>query len=161
MKRRMVILVAVALLATMGGAGCGDETTAPVDQVPQDTAPPAAVTGLELQLSPDRNPNVVLRWNAGAELDLAGYNVYRALVASESDWPQSKRSQSIIASGMSVLATVTDALYLDDSVQFGETYRYAVSAVDESGNESGLVYTESVSVEAEPPRGTAELRHLN
>jgi hypothetical protein len=155
----MVILVTVALLATVGGAGCGNETTAPVD-TSQDTAAPAVVTGLGFQLSTTENPNIMLMWNAGAEPDLMGYNVYRARLDGAE--PQSKRSAGRIATEMRLLATVTQEFYLDDGVLSGETYRYAVSAVDESGNESGWVYTEPVRVEVDErlPRDQVELKRL-
>ena len=132
MTKRMVILVSAALMATLGIVGCGNKSaTTPI--VEQDTAPPAAVTGFTFQLNATQSPNIVLSWNASAELDLAGYNVYRMLVL-----PANREMQHITA-GMELIRTVTNSFVSDDAVVSGSTYVYAVSAFDVSGNESARV----------------------
>jgi len=65
---------------------------------------------------------VSLDWDDNAEADLKEYNVYRA---DGSGGPYTE------------IATVTNSAYTDIGVSNGMTYYYVVTAVDESGNESG------------------------
>ena len=67
---------------------------------------------------------VDLSWAANTELDLAGYIVYR----SESG----AKPKRISPSGAPLIAPA----FRDTSAMAGHTYRYSVSAVDTSGNES-------------------------
>jgi len=139
MTKRMVILVAAALMATLGIVGCGNKsTTAPI--VVQDTAPPAAVTGFAFRLNATQNPNIVLSWDASPELDLGGYRVYRMLVLP------ANREMQHLTSGMELIRTVTNEFVSDRNVVNGATYVYAVSAFDVSGNESSLVRSSPLSV---------------
>jgi len=139
MTKRMVILVSVALMATPGIVGCGNKSvTEPI--VVQDTAPPAAVTGLTFRMNPTRDPNVVLTWNASPELDLAGYIVYRMLVL-----PANRETQHITA-GLELFRTVTNEIISDDTVVAGATYVYAVTAFDISQNESSRAQSGPVRV---------------
>jgi hypothetical protein len=84
----------------------------------KDEFPPATPTGLIATASPS---SVELSWNSNAEPDLAGYRVYR----STSGGPFEK------------LADVNAIPpYSDHAVERGKAYRYAVTAMDKSGNES-------------------------
>lgn len=67
-----------------------------------------------------------LSWSPNSEADLAGYVVYRA----EGDG----KPERISAANAPVIAPT----YRDATAQAGHTYRYQVSAVDVSGNESAL-----------------------
>src|SRR5262249_44868752 len=88
-----------------------------------DTAPPATPDGLAGTLeSPGQ---VRVRWNASAEPDLAGYNVYRAPAPA----------------GLFVRPTASPVPtndYLDATVPDSLAVWYEVSAVDTTGNESAL-----------------------
>ncbi|MCB0119542.1 MAG: hypothetical protein KDD72_10975, partial [Anaerolineales bacterium] len=85
-----------------------------------DNVPPAAPTGLAA--SP-YSSNVSLTWNASADSDLAGYNLYRS---TTSGGPYTKLNVSLLAG----------TTYLDTGLVNGTGYFYVVSAVDTSNNES-------------------------
>jgi hypothetical protein len=85
---------------------------------PVDLFPPAVPSGL----APSAAANSIeLVWDRNTEPDLAGYRIYRA-----------------VASGaFEKLADVSQIpSYSDRNVEHGKTYRYAISAVDQAGNES-------------------------
>ena len=145
MKRRMVILVSVALWA-MGSVGCGSKSTTTAIMPPEDSVPPAAVTGLAFQLNATQNPNIVVTWNPGAELDLAGYNVYRARVPNLGDIP-AKREPDHVMAGIQLVTMVANSLFMDEDVVAGASYMYAISAIDVSGNESPRVLSTPVRVD--------------
>jgi hypothetical protein len=52
----MNLWVAVALAAVIGVVGCANETSSPL--APEDSVPPALVTGLEAFVHVGTNPNV-------------------------------------------------------------------------------------------------------
>ena len=85
---------------------------------PMDNFPPAAPADLRATASAN---SVELSWEANAEPDLAAYRVYR----------------SVNGGAFEKIADVNDIpAYSDKAVQSGKTYRYVVTAVDKSGNES-------------------------
>jgi len=90
-----------------------------VSITPVDTFPPAVPTGL----SPSAAANSIeLAWERNTEPDLAGYRVYRAVAGG----------------AFEKIADVSQIpSYSDRNVEHGKTYRYAISAVDQTGNESG------------------------
>jgi len=99
-----------------------DETT----KLYKDEFPPAAPAGLIATPSP---ATVELSWDSNTEPDLAGYRVYR----------------SIDGGAFAKVADVNEIpAYSDHAVERGKTYRYAVTAMDKSGNESAR----SATVEA-------------
>jgi hypothetical protein len=84
----------------------------------KDEFPPAAPAGLIATPSP---ASVELSWESNTEPDLAGYRVYR----------------SIGGGAFEKVADVNEIpAYSDHAVERGKTYRYAVTAMDKSGNES-------------------------
>ncbi len=85
-----------------------------------DTTPPAAPTGL---LATAVTGAINLDWADNTEADLAGYTVYRATAAAG---PFSALNGALLAGSS----------YADASVTAGTTYWYAVTADDQSGNES-------------------------
>ncbi len=94
-----------------------------------DTSPPAAPGGVT---ATRETSNARVRWSANSEPDLASYTVYRATGASG--------PFGAIASGI----VVTD--YLDAAVPGGvTTLWYALTASDDSGNESARSSAASVS----------------
>jgi hypothetical protein len=85
----------------------------------RDIAPPAAPAGLAVL---PREGGLEILWSPSAESDLAGYRVYRAAPGAEPE------RVAEVAAGR--------ASWLDESAQRGVAYRYQVTAVDPSGNES-------------------------
>ena len=102
----------------------------------RDTFPPAAPSGLvAVPVSAIMNngaPEVDLSWSANTESDLAQYRVYRRSVTTN------QLMQRIAPEGGNGpgVETVVAPAYRDLHVQPGQTYSYAVTAVDTSGNES-------------------------
>ena len=84
----------------------------------EDKFAPAAPANLRATASAN---SVELSWDANTESDLAGYRVYR----------------SVNGGAFEKIAEVSEIpAYSDKPVEAGKTYRYAVTAIDKSGNES-------------------------
>ena len=133
MLRRTNLWVAVALAAVFGVTGCANETS---PLAPEDSVPPALVTGLEAFVHVGTSPNVALHWDPGSETDLAGYRIYRSEPRTSSG--SIKRGTTRIESVE--LDVVTASTYVDTNVSLGVSYRYAVTAIDAAGNESPRTY---------------------
>jgi fibronectin type 3 domain-containing protein len=85
---------------------------------PEDKFPPAAPANLRATASAN---SVELSWDANNEADLAGYILYR----------------SVNGGAFEKIASVNEIpAYSDKPVEAGKTYRYVVTAIDRSGNES-------------------------
>jgi hypothetical protein len=121
--------------------------SAPVQVAMVDTFPPAAPAALAaVPVSAAMNngqPEVDLSWSANTEPDLAQYRVYRRDVTQQETMRQIAPPP---ASGPNAETVVAPA-FRDLHVQPGHIYRYAVTAVDASGNES----TRSTEVSATIP----------
>ncbi len=89
-----------------------------VEIVPVDKFPPAVPAGLTAAPSPD---SIELTWDRNTEPDFAGYRVYRSLDGA----PFEKIADLVEAPN-----------YSDRRIASGKRYRYAISAVDQLGNES-------------------------
>jgi fibronectin type 3 domain-containing protein len=101
-----------------GGKEAESEIGEPVALTPVDTFPPAVPANLRAAAAP---ASIELAWDRDTEADLAGYRVYRAEGSGE----------------FARVAEVSQIpTYSDSSIEHGKTYRYAVSAVDQAGNES-------------------------
>jgi hypothetical protein len=88
-----------------------------------DVFPPAVPTGLQAVSSgPGQPPFIDLIWSPVADADLAGYNVYR----HEQGAAPVKRNAQLIRT----------PAFRDAAAAAGKKYFYAVSGVDERGNES-------------------------
>ena len=122
MSKRSSILVGLFCVMALV-AGCGDSNPAAVG----DTVAPAAVLDVTVQVVSN---GVDVVWSAGTEPDLAGYNVYRSVNGGSS----------------TLMATETTTTFHDGAVSVGSVYRYEVSVVDDSGNESPRVATVDVSL---------------
>ncbi len=85
---------------------------------PEDTFPPAVPTGLSAVPGID---TIELAWARNTEPDFRSYSIYRAV----GDGPFTALATGIGAPAIS-----------DSAVESGMRYRYAISAVDASGNES-------------------------
>lgn len=92
--------------------------SAPVSITPADKFAPATPAGLIVQAGIG---GVEIAWDRNAEPDLRGYQVWRTAAGGELQ---------------RLGEPVTMASFSDRSVAAGNRYRYAVSAIDASGNES-------------------------
>ncbi|MCX6626921.1 MAG: hypothetical protein NTW28_04730 [Candidatus Solibacter sp.] len=85
--------------------------------IPRDIFPPAAPKGVQAASAPN---SIELNWEGNSEGDLSGYRVYRG-------------------EGNGALEKIADVSavpsYSDRRVEHGKTYRYAIAAVDQTGNE--------------------------
>ena len=100
------------------------EPSPPLTLTFHDTIPPGAPTGLAAVTAGGfgEAPSIDLSWEPNSELDLAGYNVYRA-------------------GGDSLFGRVNSDLvpgpeFRDTSAEAGKAYAYRVTAVDQHHNES-------------------------
>ena len=109
------------------------EFSAPLRVEVQDIFPPAVPTGLVAVATTGENAAdtaIDLSWQPVTDTDLAGYAVYRR--EADAAWQR-----------ISPAVPFVPPAFHDAQVQLGHTYRYAVSAIDQSGHESAR------SVEAE------------
>ncbi|HEV2199634.1 MAG TPA: hypothetical protein VGR73_07425 [Bryobacteraceae bacterium] len=94
------------------------EVSAPVAITPQDEFPPAVPAGLA---GVPGIGAIELVWQRNVEDDFAGYNVFRA--AGDEEFQK-------------IAGPIDAPVYSDREIDAGKTYRYAVSALDRTGNES-------------------------
>ena len=91
-----------------------------------DILPPAAPVGL--QAIPG-SQQIVLAWRANSEVDLAGYNIYRRLLAGQFE----------------TLATrMEDTTYVDLGLTNGTDYEYRVTAVDRASTPNESVAADTI-----------------
>ncbi|MGA8029412.1 MAG: hypothetical protein WB992_19900, partial [Bryobacteraceae bacterium] len=89
-----------------------------VDITPIDIFAPSVPTGVTALATPE---SIEVSWQRSPESDLKGYYVYRSV----SGGPFVRMGDLL-----------TLPVYSDHSVEHGKTYRYAVSSIDQKGNES-------------------------
>ncbi len=110
----------------------------------RDTFPPAPPSGLVAipvaAVMNNGTPEVDLSWSANNEPDLAQYRVYRRDVTGNQ--PTHRLAPESDAAADAIVAPA----YRDLHVQAGQTYTYAVTAVDTSGNESARSAQVTVTV---------------
>ncbi len=95
------------------------DLSVPASVLARDVAPPSVPSGLNLVQGID---TVELGWDPNTEPDFKAYRVYR----------------SVGNGAMQLLADNVQApAYSDKQIKSNETYRYAVTALDQAGNESG------------------------
>jgi len=94
-----------------------------------DVFPPNVPTGLAaVATAPDQQggPSIDLSWQPVTNPDLAGYAVYRReSTETDGNWRRISPAQPVAGPG-----------FHDPDVQPGQTYRYAVTAIDQAGHES-------------------------
>lgn len=117
MRQKMKYGFAAALIALLA-AGCSVEKT--IVEPAQDYQAPATPRGVT---SITGDEYVEILWYESDEADLAGYRVYRSFT---------------LTGVYDLQATVHSGYYLDDKVDNGYTYYYAVASYDYNGNESDL-----------------------
>ncbi len=127
--------IAVAANGTITGTGATRVAGAPFD-IPIDTTPPDAPADLG---ATHGDGSVALAWDANAETDLAGYNVYR-----------STTTPVALVSPLNGGTLLTSPAFVDNTVPNGTLYRYVVTAVDDSGNPSAAS-NEASATPAGPP----------
>jgi hypothetical protein len=94
------------------------EISPPVSITPKDIFPPAAPLGLTVVAGIG---TIELAWDRNTEPDLRGYRVYRSV-----DGGEFQRVSDL----------VEVPAYSDHDIQAGKRYRYAITAIDQVGNES-------------------------
>jgi len=137
MRNLKHLFVVIAALVVFVGA-CGKEGGDGLPTV--DTAPPVPPVGVQVQGEDDL---VAIRWDENAEIDLAGYRLYKS---SFEDGPFGIESSGLVY-----------CPWFYDKVLAMEMTYYKVTAVDESGNESafsrivGIYYNTDRKVQPEAP----------
>lgn len=99
------------------------DQAAPAASTSGDTTPPAVPTGLTA--TTPAYLTVALSWSAVTATDLAGYRVYRSTGAS-------------VTTADELIGSPTGASFTDTNVVAGTTYRYGVTSVDTTGNQSAI-----------------------
>ncbi|MBD3297612.1 MAG: hypothetical protein GF341_03075 [candidate division Zixibacteria bacterium] len=123
---RRLILLAVALAATMALAGCSDDDDVYRSDV--DLQAPATPRGVYSITGDER---VTIVWLGSDEQDLEGYAVYRS---RDLDGPYHEIGEVLVDDLPLRLE------FVDRNVTNGQTYYYAVSSFDYAGNLSELSY---------------------
>ena len=101
-----------------GAAVAESDLSDPGQVTPVDTFAPATPSGLNAIAAAS---NIELVWERNTEPDLAGYRIYRSLAGG----------------AFEKVADIPEApSYSDNKLESSKLYRYAISAVDRSGNES-------------------------
>jgi hypothetical protein len=110
----------VQALAPAGEGTAESENSITVTFTPKDVFPPQPPTGVKYILG---GKTIELTWTRNTEADLKGYRVYRAFENNAFEH---------------ITEVQESTSYSDRNIEPGKTYRYAVTAVDLSGNESKL-----------------------
>ncbi len=132
-------------ITAVGNAGpplLQSEMSLPVKATFRDLVPPPAPASLTPLIE---TKAVRLIWPAVEAADLAGYKLYRAEGAGHG--AEIKDVGTIPIEGGQIF-TATD--FVDVRVALGIAYRYAVTAIDKSGNESARVWTDWVVAPKSP-----------
>lgn len=106
------------MVQAIAGANQWSLLSPPAEITPEDKFPPAVPEGLSAVATP---ASIELAWTRNTETDFQGYNIYRSV----DNGPFDKIASRIDAPAFS-----------DTKIEPGKTYRYTVSAVDLTGNES-------------------------
>ncbi len=126
-------VVSVADVPGQSASEVEGEDTPELTIFAHDVFPPAVPTGLQAVFSgPGQAAFIDLVWGPVRDADLEGYNIYR----HEKGGPEERLNQEQVPS----------PAYRDNNVAQRRTYIYAVTAVDERGNESGRSEEASESV---------------
>jgi hypothetical protein len=102
----------------VAGESQQSDVAGPVEQTPKDEFPPMVPAGLTAVPGVS---SIELAWERNTEPDFKGYNVFRSVEGG----PFEK-----------VASLIEAPAYSDRQIEAGKKYRYAVSALDVTGNES-------------------------
>ena len=102
-----------------------------------DDTPPIAPQDLLVSQEAD---SIILSWLPNPEIDVKKYFIYR------------NTSQSELLSFSSVIdeVEIPDTTYIDQNIASAETYYYVITAVDISGNQSGISNLKSITTKSRP-----------
>ena len=117
-------LLSVVALAAVLATGCTSENNpvSPTGSI-EDTTPPAVPQNVA---SVESRGLWIMSWDANAEADLAGYNVFRYD-------PDPSRESSYVKVNANVITSTSFTLPTNPG-----DLQYKVRAVDQTGNQSGL-----------------------
>ncbi|MCK4460323.1 MAG: hypothetical protein KAW46_00880, partial [candidate division Zixibacteria bacterium] len=123
MKRSILVLVVMSLMIT----GCSnDEVIAVYDPAPQPPQGVFSITG---------NDSVFVYWTAPYEGDISYFAVYRSY-EEFTGYREIALVEAVPNSDLDLI--YYEPGYIDDSVTNGTTYFYAITSIDEAGQESEL-----------------------
>lgn len=111
--------IRIVRLGTHSNASKGNDISLDAFRITDTTAPPPPK---DVVLTADES-GATVQWSASSTVDVVGYRVYRALGQNPLE----------LVSGTPLLTTTT---FKDIGLTYGATYRFAVAAVDSSGNTS-------------------------
>ncbi|SIT81293.1 Right handed beta helix region [Microbacterium sp. RU1D] len=102
-----------------------------------DTTPPPVPSGVKVTA---QREGLLVEWASSPTSDLAGYVVYRAKGSGSFD-------------KITVGSLLTETSFLDIGLDYGESYRFSITAVDTSGNVSGrsTAVTRTQPAAVDPP----------
>jgi hypothetical protein len=138
-KITWMLLITVMFVVAIMIQGCTFEGTN--DGVVSDNSAPAAPRGV---YSISGDAKVEIKWYPNQEKDLNGYVIYKSTKKS-GDYKEIDTVGAKVSS------------YIDEDVRNGNTYYYAISAIDSDGNESDLS-PEIVEDTPRPEGGGVKLR---
>jgi hypothetical protein len=134
----------VRAVASSGPPRIESEASAPVTAAFKDLSPPPPPASINALIETHA---VRLVWEPVSTPDLAGYKLYRMEGVGHLDQPGGIREAGTIELVSHLVTTTT---YADPDADLGIAYRYAVTSVDKSGNESERVWTPWVTVPKTP-----------
>ena len=123
-QRATQILRSTQAVAAIAAADVATAGTAMVSILDTSTGLKSSPVAFTITVSQPVQHTVTLTWQAGSP-NTAGYNVYRGTV---SGGPYARINMALQAA----------TSYVDNTVQAGNTYFYAVTSVDSSGMESAF-----------------------
>ena len=129
-------------VAAVAAPGTESDLSSPVTVTFKDLMPPPAPKNVSVLTE---TKAVRLVWDPVDAPDLAGYMVWRKEGVGQGD--QIKEIPTIVPLFEKPIAT---SYYVDAKADIGIAYKYAVTAVDKSGNQSELVWTDWVVIPKTP-----------
>ncbi len=130
----------VTAVATVGPPLVQSDSSVPARITFRDQLPPPAPASVTALIETNA---VRLLWDPVEAADLAGYRVYR----SEGTGHDPVREVGTIDRSHGIVTTTT---FVDPDVDLGIAYRFGISAVDKSGNESAKTWSEWVTAPKTP-----------
>jgi hypothetical protein len=106
------------LVQAIAGANQWSVVSEAAEITPVDTFPPAVPEGLSAVPTPQ---SIELAWTRSTETDFRGYNIFRSVDGAAFE---------------NIASMVEVPNFSDSKIEAGKKYRYAISAVDLTGNES-------------------------